>query len=411
MAIAYPTTGSGDVEPLRGVRKSVMCAARSAPGTVDVAIVGGGLAGGLLALKLAETRPQYSVALLERGAWPGGVHTWSFHDTDLDATQRRWVSRFVDAAWPRHAVRFASYARTIESGYASIRSPTFARIVAEALGPRLRCGTSARWLTADRVELEGGGALHARLVIDARGARQTKVPVAWQKFVGLELELATPHQLAHPVLMDAAVPQEDGFRFLYVLPWTPTRLLVEDTRYSERADIDAECLRRDVLEYARRQGWRVEALIAQEMGALPLPLGGRFDDAWPDDGVVRIGVGAGLGHPTTGYSLADAVATADLLATRDLSDPGGVYRSMRDFAQARWEARAFYRLLNRLLFRAAVPARRAAVLEHFYRKPAAVVARFYAGQLTAGDRLRILCGRPPVPLLAAARALSTSAVK
>lgn len=388
-----------------------MRAASPIAGTSDIVIVGGGLAGGLLALKLADARPEYSVTLLERGPQPGGVHTWSFHDSDLDAAQRRWVSRFTEATWPRHAVRFPAYARTVECGYAAVRSPTFARVLAETLGPRLRCGIAATWLTSDRVGLAGGDVLHAGLVIDARGARAARVPVAWQKFVGLDLELASPHALSHPMLMDATVPQEDGFRFLYVLPWTATRVLVEDTRYSDRGDIDIDRLRRDVHEYARRQGWRVAAVVSEEIGALPLPLGGRFDEAWPDDGVVRVGVGAGLGHPTTGYSLPDAVATADFLALRDLRDPVGVYRSMRRFARTRWDARAFYRLLNRLLFRAAAPERRAAVLEHFYRKPPAVIARFYAGQLTAGDRLRIFCGRPPVPLMAAARALSASAVR
>src|SRR6478609_9531929 len=38
----------------------------------DVAIVGGGLAGGLIALALAEARPEVSVRLIEAGAAPGG---------------------------------------------------------------------------------------------------------------------------------------------------------------------------------------------------------------------------------------------------------------------------------------------------------------------------------------------------
>jgi lycopene beta-cyclase len=43
------------------------------------------------------------------------------------------------------------------------------------------------------------------------------------------------------------------------------------------------------------------------------------------------------------------------------------------------------------------------VLEHFYRLPEALIERFYADRLSALDRLRILSGRPPVPLLEAVR--------
>jgi lycopene beta-cyclase len=43
------------------------------------------------------------------------------------------------------------------------------------------------------------------------------------------------------------------------------------------------------------------------------------------------------------------------------------------------------------------------VLERFYRLPEPLVHRFYAGRLTFLDRARILSGRPPVPVLRAAR--------
>jgi lycopene beta-cyclase len=38
------------------------------------------------------------------------------------------------------------------------------------------------------------------------------------------------------------------------------------------------------------------------------------------------------------------------------------------------------------------------VLEHFYRLPQEVIARFYSARLTALDKLRILSGKPPVPI-------------
>ena len=51
-----------------------------------------------------------------------------------------------------------------------------------------------------------------------------------------------------------------------------------------------------------------------------------------------------------------------------------------------------------MLFGAAEAGQRYRVFEHFYRLPAPLIARFYAGTLTALDKARILTGRPPVPL-------------
>ena len=48
--------------------------------------------------------------------------------------------------------------------------------------------------------------------------------------------------------------------------------------------------------------------------------------------------------------------------------------------------------------RAARPEARVDILEQFYGRPDDPIARFYGPRLTAGDRLRLLTGRPPVPV-------------
>src|SRR3546814_9656975 len=55
----------------------------------DIAIVGGGLAGGLAALAFAAKRPDLDVRLIEAGA-VGGNHIWSFFDSDI-AKRDRWL--------------------------------------------------------------------------------------------------------------------------------------------------------------------------------------------------------------------------------------------------------------------------------------------------------------------------------
>jgi lycopene beta-cyclase len=60
-----------------------------------------------------------------------------------------------------------------------------------------------------------------------------------------------------------------------------------------------------------------------------------------------------------------------------------------------------------MLYRAAEPDRRYRVLEHFYRLPEPLIGRFYAGRPTWRDKIRVLSGRPPVPVGRALRAVLT----
>ena len=59
-----------------------------------------------------------------------------------------------------------------------------------------------------------------------------------------------------------------------------------------------------------------------------------------------------------------------------------------------------------MLFRAAEPDERYRIFQRFYRLSPRLVARFYAGRSTAADKLRLLFGRPPVPLGRAIAALA-----
>lgn len=371
---------------------------------VDVVVVGGGLSGSLAAWRLAVTRPELRLLLLEGGASLGGNHTWSFHATDVAPAALDWLAPAIAARWPGHEVRFPAGRRVLSGAYLSITSGQLHDVVAPRLGDRLRLGARVRTTGVRSVTLESGEEIQAGLVIDARGGGPPPVPVGWQTFVGHDLALEADHGLAGPILMDATVPQLGGFRFIYVLPWGPRRVLVEDTLYADTPSIDHAACRAAIADYVARQGWRVRALEREETGALPIPLGGRAEAFW-DDQTVRIGMRAGLFHPTTGYSLPDAVATADRLARLDLSDRNRVYQEVRHQAQAAWRARGFFRLLNRLLFRAAAPAERAGVLQQFYQRPEPLIARFYAARLTRWDAVRILSGRPPVPVGRALRHL------
>jgi lycopene beta-cyclase len=379
--------------------------------TVDLALAGGGLANGLIALRLAQRRPEVRVRLVERDATLGGNHTWSFHEHDLEPAQHAWVAPLVAHAWPHYEVRFPGHARRLRSGYFAITSARFDAVLRETLGDAVRTGTGIASASPTALRLADGATLEAGAVIDGRGARgDAHLSLGWQKFLGLELALEAPHGLDGPVVMDATVAQLDGYRFVYLLPLAPDVVLVEDTYYADRPGLPPDRARVRVMAYARTQGWRVRAVLREERGTLPIVLDGDPVAFWDADGapIARSGLAAALFHPTTGYSLPDAVRLADRIAALpDLGAPA-LHAATRAWSLEAWRRRRFFRLLNRMLFRAAAPTERHRVFRHFYRMPEPLVRRFYAGAPTGADMLRLMIGRPPVPVRHALRALVTA---
>jgi lycopene beta-cyclase len=377
----------------------------------DIVIVGAGLSGSLAAWVLK--RAGFHVRLVERNGAPGGNHTWSFFETDLDADGARLVEPFVSAAWPRYSLRFPRYDRVLETGYRSIASERFAAMVAAELGEDLVVNAAVTEIAPERVTLASGETIAAACVIDARGAGPAAhLWLGFQKFLGLEARLRAPHGQPHPIIMDATVPQDDGYRFVYTLPFAPDRILIEDTYYSDGPALSDSALRARIHDYARARGWEIAGILREEQGVLPIILAGDIEAhlASQPAGVPRIGLAAALFHPTTGYALPDAVRVAALLGAHAASGAPmtteAVRRRLEAFLRTLWRQRGYFRLLNRMMFRAGVPELRYQILEHFYGLNAGLLQRFYAARLTPADRLRILIGRPPVPILSALACVS-----
>jgi lycopene beta-cyclase len=372
----------------------------------DLIILGGGLAGGLAALALRQARPDLDIALVEPGAI-GGNHLWSFFDSDVAAADADLVAPLIGHRWPAYDVRFPGHRRRLDQPYRTIESEALDRAVRAALPAEQIVVARAVTATADGATLDDGRVLHGRAVLDTRGLVSAPPGLAcgWQKFAGQVLTIPAGHGLERPIVMDACVDQADGYRFVYCLPFSPTELFVEDTYYADEPDLDPARLAGRIAAYATAQGWSVKRVARQESGVLPVVMGGDFDTFWPAaDRLARGGVRAGLFHPLTSYSLPDAVRFAFWLA-REAPLDERLGAATRALAKAHWQRGRFDRLLARMLFRAADPPQRYRVLERFYRLPEPLIGRFYAGRSTVGDRVRILAGKPPVPVKRALAAM------
>ena len=375
----------------------------------DLILAGGGLHNGLIALRLAALRPELRVAIVEAGETIGGNHTWSSFAADLTPEQAAWTAPLIAHRWDRYSVRFPRHSRTLEMGYASATSELLDKAVRAALpADRILTGAPIVALDPTSVTLADQRVLTASAVIDGRGQGPTQaLDLRWQKFLGLEVELAADHGLDGPIIMDATVPQSDGYRFVYTLPFGPRHVLIEDTYFSDGDDLAPERLRQHLTDYAAAQGWEIVRIIREETGILPIALGGDVGALWAEGepGVGRVGLRAARFNPATGYSFPDAARTADLVASLPDLSPVALDRALRDAATKAWNGRSLFRLVNKLLFLAAYPHERRQILERFYRLDPHLIGRFYASESTFYDRMRILIGKPPIPIPRAVRAL------
>ena len=371
-------------------------------------IVGGGLAGCLAALCLAQRRPDIPLLLLESGDSFGGNHTWSFFDSDIPPAARDLIAALKPVRWPRHRVRFPGRERELAMAYNSVDSSALDALVKAQLPEgSWRLNAAVHALEPNAVVLLGGERIAALGVIDARGpdGPMPGLELGWQKFVGIEFAAAAPEPDC-PMVMDATVPQIDGYRFVYVLPFTAERVLVEDTYYSDDPVLDVAAVADRVRELARERGL-IGPELRQETGVLPILIGGDPAQFWPDnDPIARLGLRGGFFHATTGYSFNLALRLAVSLAERNEAFDGKALAAWtRGQFVRHWQDMRFFRVLNRMLFGAAEADQRYRIFEHFYRLAPGLIARFYAGTPKGADRMRILSGRPPVPIGAAIKAL------
>nr|WP_137677710.1 lycopene beta-cyclase CrtY [Parerythrobacter lutipelagi] len=382
----------------------------------EIAIVGGGLAGGLIALALRRHHPEMQVTLIEAGEALGGNHRWSWFDNDLDAEGAELLAGFRKTHWSGYSVRFPAYRRRFDTGYNSLASPDFDAGLRRDLSQQtIHTKRRVEQLDAGGVTLDDGSRISARTVIDCRDAApSTHLTGGWQVFMGRHIRTPRLHGIERPIIMDASVDQHaphgtgGSYRFVYVLPLGADELFVEDTYYADAAMLDRNAVSGRIDRYLDAHGLQGD-IIGGETGVLPVITGGNFVRHQEDmriEGVALAGARGGFVHPLTSYTLPFAVETA-LAIAKDATLPGEQLAAWLEArARKHWARTGFYRMLGSMLFGAAEPAERYRIFQRFYRLNPGLIERFYAGQSNLADKARILTGKPPVSVFRAIGALA-----
>ncbi|GAA4391383.1 lycopene cyclase family protein [Hymenobacter koreensis] len=277
----------------------------------DYILAGGGAAGLSFAYHISQ-EPRLRnkrVLLLEPEPKDQNDRTWSFW-TDTPTLFDSVVAR----EWRQLAFRSPELdvVRPLQRHrYCTIRGIDFYRFVREALAARPEQFT---WVptTVDALENTTNGVVArtpqgeftARYAFDSRPPKllyDVRYRYLWQHFVGWEVETEyDAFDADTPVFMDFRVPQQQECRFMYVLPFTKRRALVEYTLFSGKllATEEYEAALRQYL--AELLGGRPYRITEVEQSAIPMT-----DQPFADRTgarIIHLGTRAGRVKASTGYA-------------------------------------------------------------------------------------------------------------
>jgi len=374
----------------------------------DLVILGGGCAGLSLSMALAAHggRCPRTLVIESRTEYLND-RTWCYWDAGSAAVpyriQHRWQTMRVSHDEQSVALDCGStpyHMLAAQDFYAAAQASTDRQPNIE-----LRLGSSVVGAPSHSAGVwnirTSAGNVTARSVVDTRPPQLPRLDGAtlWQSFYGQEIECsAAVFEPLSMDLMNFLAPDPHHVRFVYVLPVTPTRALVELTVFGATPLGPRELSAQLEAAVAQRVGSAPFKTLRREHGILPMGLNHAPDSAHRS--YVRVGVMAGGARPSTGYAFQRIQRWAGECA-HALVSRGQPTGHRPDPLPLRVMDRIFLDVLR------ADPGRGGAVFfSLFSRADPARVIRFLSGSAGVVDGLAVVAAMPVAPFLRAALAIA-----
>jgi lycopene beta-cyclase len=370
----------------------------------DVVFIGLGAANSLLALRLGESGQLKgkSIAVIEPAAFAPLDRTFCFWSTPAEIEGLQLKS-LITHSWQTVDVPGIASECIAPLQYYHIPGSAVRLNAVQALQQHGTRFIESR-VEADPSAHPAGfaiptafGTIHALRVFDSRppefAAPKQHQAHLLQSFQGWVINTTEPvFDQNKMVLMDFNVPQNGTTQFMYVLPFSPQKALVELTRFGKQVLSDEEA--RPILKTYTEQlstSFEIEAL---ESGAIPMstcPTDYRdYGSAW-----INTGTRANLLKASTGYAFL-AMAKDAMRKTAE-SNSGEVLAESKSSNRF-----AFYdRLLLKILEQQPEQGKR--IFESLFRNtPISKVLRFLTEKSGLSDELKMFAGLPVVLFIKAA---------
>jgi lycopene beta-cyclase len=382
---------------------------------MEIAILGAGCSGSSLVYHLV------------RGGFAGEIHVLDGR-TEFSREQR-WCSwgpipnplaGLVDASWPRWKVlsgRKEARCSLPQRPYLHVHAPRFYRHVHAELirtpNVHLHFGTTFHSIEESGKRLlaeTSKGTLAADMVFDSRPSQEDQASPGAdthvrlrQSFAGLVVrsdEAAFDPRTA--TLMDFGIDEPPGLSFVYVLPFSADRALVESTAFS-RGAVPALEHRRRVERYLERQGVSGYCVESEESGNLPMST-----ESYPthkSDRHLMIGVAGGATRPSSGYAFVQLLRQGQRIARAMVRGQIPPVSEAIPRKQKLFDA-IFLDAVDRS------PAlARSSFVRMFERVPPAALIRFLSNESCLRDEMRLIAALPKTPFVRAALRRAVSPIR
>lgn len=366
----------------------------------DAIIIGAGLSGLALAQAMVAHDGDAHLLLLDASAKPKTDRVWCWWET----ARPPWTGP-VDAEWPAWRVRAGAREVTVfreAAAYRMLRAETYHAHALKALASaahvevRRPVGVKSVCVQEHSVSVvtEDGQRFRAKLVFDSRppGHRDG----AWrQAFRGWEVR--TERAIFEPSradVMDFAPTATVPIRFFYVLPFSQTHALVEDTIFTDQTMGPPSV--EPIHTYLSEHGAGQVECVREE--AAVLPMDPELKAQTKPSRHVRIGLAGGASRPATGYAFTGCLRQGEDLARQWAARPGAPLspRPLRP-TWLTWMDRVFLRVLHN------DPDRAPELFVHlFERGDALSVTRFLSDRGDLFDAAKVALSLPKAPFLKAA---------
>ena len=301
----------------------------------DYIITGSGASGLILAYRMALDSffDDKSILIIDREKKSKNDRTWSYWETGTgdwdDVITKEWKSIEFKSPWHSEKTEIHPYS------YKMIRSSDLYDRLWKVIEtrPNIKFDQDDVLNISHRVDrasvLTKKTEYHGRKVINSiffdQGYRQqNKYPVLKQHFLGwfIETEEDTFDD-SSATFMDFTVDQKRNTRFMYVLPMTKRKALVEYTLFS-RDLLSTYEYEEEIELYLKKMKIREYSIVEKEQGVIPMT-SYKF---WKHNSknVLNIGTAGGWSKASTGYTFGNITKK-----TKDLVEYLKTDKSLRDF--------------------------------------------------------------------------------
>ncbi|WMC18857.1 MAG: lycopene beta-cyclase CrtY [Enterobacteriaceae bacterium PSpicST2] len=359
----------------------------------DIIFIGAGLSNSLIALNLFKKKLKIIIIVSNNNLISN--HTWSFFDNNIIKNKDNYINKIIYNKWDNYTIKFPNYIKNFKNNYFCIKSNNFFKYFKKIFKNKILLNTNIIKYNKNFVQLNNGIILNCNLIIDGRGYYPKKnKKIGLQIFLGQEWVFKKPHNLINPIIMDSTVCQKKSFHFIYIIPFSKYKLLIEDTHYINNNILKINLLRKNIFKYIKGKKWIIKKLIKEEQGIIPIKLKNNKNKIFKN--IILNGLNGNFYHSITGYSLyLFLILSNNILKINNLNYKK-ILNEFNYLSKNIYKNQKQYILLNKVFFLLISLNKRYKLIQKFYNFPETLINRFYLEKINFFDKIKIILLNPPI---------------